>query len=177
MKATGIIRKIDDLGRIVIPKEIRKTLRIKEGDPMEIYVEKNGEIVLKRYAPLGDLIDEAINIADVLEKNTGFLVYVTDTKRIISVSNKVNKTIVEKSISDEFLEVLEERKVYVNRGDNPIKILEKDNITNYTSQIISPIICDGDVIGSVVMFSDNKIKRIMDMDIKIIQMASQLLSK
>ena len=126
MKATGMIRKIDDLGRVVIPKEIRKTLRIREGDPMEIYVEKNGEIILKRFAPLGDIVDEVICLADVLAKNTGFSVYITDTQTVIAVSSKSKKGNLDRQISDELLQIMEERTLFINRGENEIKITEKD---------------------------------------------------
>ena len=103
MKATGMIRKIDDLGRVVIPKEIRKTLRIREGDPMEIYVEKNGEIILKRYAPLGEIIDEINSLAEILTKNIGFSVYVTDSKKIIALASKKQKHNLDRTITEELL--------------------------------------------------------------------------
>ena len=176
MKETGIIRKIDDLGRIVIPKEIRKTLRIREGDPMEIYVEKNGEIILKRYAPLGEIIEEAIALAEVLGKNTGFFVYITDNQKIIAVSNKAKKSEIDRIVSEELLFKLDERIMYINRGDYPIKITEKDDKSIYTSQIISPIIYEGDVIGSIILFSENVKKNITEVDLKLVQIATDFLS-
>ena len=176
MKATGIIRKIDDLGRIVIPKEIRKTLRIREGDPMEIYVEKNGEIILKRYAPLGDIVDEAATLAEVIYKNTGFSVYITDTQSIIAVSSKNKSSNIDRSLSDDFLDVLEERSLYINRGETPIKITKKDDKLTYLSQIISPILSDGDIIGSIVLFSENKRINITESDLKLVKACTDFLS-
>lgn len=176
MKATGIIRKIDDLGRIVIPKEIRKTLRIREGDTMEIYVEKNGEIILKRYAPFGDIIDEVINLADVISKNTGFSVYITDNQTVIAASTKSKKSNIDRLLSEDLLKILEERILYINRGDNSIKITEKDNKQDYFSQVISPIISDGDIIGSIILFSENTRKNITETDLKLVGVVTDFLS-
>ena len=176
MKATGMIRKIDDLGRVVIPKEIRKTLRIREGDPMEIYVEKNGEIILKRFAPLGDIVDEVICLADVLAKNTGFSVYITDTQTILAVNSKSKKGNLDRQITEELLNILEERVVYINKGDNEVKITEKDGPNAYLSQVISPIISDGDIIGSIIFFSEGTRKNPTDTELKMLQVATDFLS-
>ena len=86
MKATGIVRRIDDLGRVVIPKEIRRTLRIREGDPLEIYTERDGEVIFKKYSPMGDLQDFADQICDSIGKNTGAIAAVSDRDSIIALS-------------------------------------------------------------------------------------------
>lgn len=176
MKATGIIRKIDDLGRIVIPKEIRKTLRIREGDPMEIYVEKNGEIVLKRFAPLGDIVDEVICLAEALAKNTGMSVYITDTQTVIAVNAKSKKSNLDRQITEQLLDILEERVLYINKGDNEVKITEKDGTNTYLSQAISPIISEGDVIGSIILFSEGTKKNPTDAELKMLKLATEFLS-
>lgn len=176
MKATGMIRKIDDLGRVVIPKEIRKTLRIREGDPMEFYVEKNGEIILKKFAPLGDIVDEVICLADVLAKNTGFSVYITDTQTVIAVNSKSKKGNLDRQITEELLRILEERALYINKGDNEVKITEKDGPNSYLSQVISPIIADGDIIGSIIFFSEGTRKNATDAELKMLQVATDFLS-
>lgn len=176
MKATGMIRKIDDLGRVVIPKEIRKTLRIREGDPMEIYVEKNGEIILKRFAPLGDIVDEVICLADVLAKNTGFSVYITDTQTVIAVNSKSKKGNLDRQITEQLLNILEERALYINKGDNEVGITEKDGPNSYASQVISPIISDGDIIGSIIFFSEGTRKNATDTELKMLQVATDFLS-
>ena len=85
MKATGIVRRIDDLGRVVIPKEIRRTLRIREGDPLEIYTEKDGEVIFKKYSPMGDLTEFAAQICESMGKNTGHIAAVCDRDAIIAV--------------------------------------------------------------------------------------------
>jgi len=176
LKATGMIRKIDDLGRVVIPKEIRKTLRIREGDPMEIYVEKNGEIILKRFAPLGDIVDEVICLANVLAKNTGFSVYITDTQTVIAVSSKNKKNNLDRQITEELLNILEERSLFINKGENEIKITEKDSANSYLSQVISPIISDGDIIGSIIFFSEGTRKNATETELKMLQVATEFLS-
>lgn len=176
MKATGMIRKIDDLGRVVIPKEIRKTLRIREGDPMEIYVEKNGEIILKRFAPLGDIVDEVICLSEVLAKNTGFSVYITDTQKVIAVNSKNKKNNLDRQITGELLNILEERTLFINKGENEIKITEKDAPNSYLSQVISPIISDGDIVGAIIFFSEGTRKNASEAEIKLLQVATEFLS-
>lgn len=176
MKATGMIRKIDDLGRVVIPKEIRRTLRIREGDPMEIYVEKNGEIILKRYAPFGDIVDELISFADAISKNTGFSVYITDSQKIIALSSKNKKSNLDRMLSGEVIRVLEERALWINKGENPIKITDAETKEEYYTQVISPILSEGDIIGSIILFSENTRKSITDIDLKILQTATDFLS-
>lgn len=176
MKATGIIRKIDDLGRIVIPKEMRKTLRIREGDALEIYVERNGEIILKRYAPLGEIIEEINAYAEVLHNATGFNVCITDTKEVIAISGTSKRKYLEGSISEDLIYVLELRDVYINKDKKSIKITTKDDLT-YSTQIIAPIISDADLIGSIIFFSDETKKEITDVDLALIKTAVKFLSK
>ena len=86
MKATGVVRRIDDLGRVVIPKEIRKTLRIKEGDPLEIFTDREGQIILKKYSPIGELTEFATEYAETLSKTTGHIACITDKDNVIAVS-------------------------------------------------------------------------------------------
>ena len=81
MKATGIVRRIDDLGRIVVPKEIRRTLRIREGDPLEIFTDREGEIILKKYSPIGELSQFAGEYAESLAHTTGYLVRIMWSRR------------------------------------------------------------------------------------------------
>ena len=101
MKATGVVRRIDDLGRVVIPKEIRKTLRIKEGEPLEIYTDKEGEVILKKYSPIGELTEFATEYAETLSKTTGHIAFITDKDTIIAVSGGSKKEYLEKNISNE----------------------------------------------------------------------------
>ena len=99
MKATGIVRRIDDLGRVVIPKEIRRTLRIREGDPLEIYTERDGEVIFKKYSPMGDLTELAAQICESIVKNTGHIAAVSDRDSIIAVAGASKRDLMAKAKS------------------------------------------------------------------------------
>ena len=91
MKATGIVRRIDDLGRVVIPKEIRRTLRIREGDPLEIFTDREGEVILKKYSPIGELGTLAKLYAESLAQTLGCTVCITDMDQVVAVSGSGRK--------------------------------------------------------------------------------------
>ena len=110
MKATGIVRRIDDLGRVVIPKEIRRTLRIREGDPLEIFVDRDGEVILKKYSPIGELGDFAKEYAESLFESTGHITMISDRDNIIAVSGGSKKEYLEKQIGDIVENCMENRK-------------------------------------------------------------------
>lgn len=176
MRATGIVRRIDDLGRVVIPKEIRKTLRIREGDPLEIFTAKDGEVILKKYSPIGELNEFSQEYAETLGEILGQGVVVTDLDSIIAVSKLPKKDYKEKSISNE-LEQLIENRVVKHVNDNKMIPLYKDDSTPYSGQIIMPIISDsGDCIGSIsVVTKDNEV---FSEDIeKILKIATSFLGK
>ncbi|MEG1705731.1 MAG: stage V sporulation T C-terminal domain-containing protein [Clostridia bacterium] len=173
MKATGIVRKIDDLGRIVIPKEIRKALRIRIGDPLEIYVERNGEIILKKYKPLGDLLSICEQYAEALFKTTGFTCCISDMENIIAASGNSNKDYLDKELSNEVINIMEDRNIWFNKNMLSKNIIQiEKSLPKYTAEIISPIICDGDAIGTVILFSSEYGKKITDVEIKLVQSAS-----
>ena len=109
MKATGVVRRIDDLGRVVIPKEIRKTLRIKEGDPLEIFTDKEGEIILKKYSPIGELTEFATGYAETLAKTTGHIACITDKDTVIAVSGGSKKEFLEQNISVNLVPVKDDK--------------------------------------------------------------------
>ena len=149
MKATGVVRRIDDLGRIVIPKEIRRTLRIKEGDPLEIFTDKEGEVILKKYSPIGELSEFATGYAETLAKTTGHIACITDKDSVIAVSGGSKKEFLEQSLSSELEKIMENKEVYTSKENNEISlpITQNDNSERkYNSQVIYPIISDGDVI-------------------------------
>ena len=110
MKATGIVRRIDDLGRVVIPKEIRRTLRIREGDPLEIYTEKDGEVIFKKYSPMGDLTDFAGQICESIGKNTGHIAAVCDRDTMIAAYGVQRRELMDKHCSQELEQLMESRK-------------------------------------------------------------------
>ena len=113
MKATGVVRRIDDLGRIVIPKEIRKTLRIKEGTPLEIFTEKEGDIILKKYSPIGELQNFSTEYVDCLSKVTNYISLVTDKDSVIAVAGTPKKDYLEQSISEDLEKIIDKRDFFV----------------------------------------------------------------
>lgn len=179
MKATGVVRRIDDLGRIVIPKEIRRTLRIKEGDPLEIFTDKEGEVILKKYSPIGELSEFATGYAETLSKTTGHIACITDKDSVIAVSGSSKKEFLEKSLSPELEKVMENKEVYTSKENNEIAlpIIQNDNNERrYNSQVIYPIISDGDVIGSVILLSKEQNTKMGDTELKVVQSAAGFLS-
>ena len=145
MKATGVVRRIDDLGRIVIPKEIRKTLRIKEGSPLEIFTEKDGDIILRKYSPIGELANFSAEYADSISKVTN---------QIIVVSGCLKKDFLEQSISQELEKIMDKREMYNSENEGIIPITFKGNKEKeQKSQVIAPIISDSEIIGSIILLA------------------------
>lgn len=178
MKATGVVRRIDDLGRVVIPKEIRKVHRIKEGDPLEIFTDKEGEIILKKYSPIGELTEFASTYADTISKTTGHIACITDKDTVIAVAGGSKKDFLEKSLSKELEEVMENKEVFKSKENNEISIPITQNEGReriYNSQVIYPIITDGDVVGSVILLAKEPNKKMGDVEDKVAQSAAGFL--
>ena len=153
MKATGIVRKIDDLGRVVIPKEIRRTMRIREGDPLEIFTEKDGEVIFKKYSPVGELSEFAGAMAETLYKTVGCGVAVADRDAFISVYGAPKRTVLDKRVSAELERVMEDRGVYQHKnGEKTLPMTEEGG---YTVGTAAPIVSEGDVMGCIVLFSED----------------------
>lgn len=152
MKATGIVRRIDDLGRVVIPKEIRRTLRIREGDPLEIFVDRDGEVILKKYSPISELGDFAKEYAEALFDSLGNPVLICDRDAYIAVAGGSKKDYLNKNISDLVEKTMEDRNsVIMNQQENlSLSDGSEETISAYT---IGPIIANGDPIGAVIIFS------------------------
>ena len=158
MKATGIVRRIDDLGRVVIPKEIRRTLRIREGDPLEIFTDREGEIILKKYSPIGELGNFAKEYAETLSQTSGHITCIVDKDQIIAVSGGAKKEFLDKNISPALERTINQRNaVGATRSDTSfVPILDEDDPSTYSNQYIAPIIAEGDVLGAVVLLSPDK---------------------
>ena len=154
MKATGIVRRIDDLGRVVIPKELRRTLRIREGDPLEIYTTSEGEVIFKKYSPIGELGDFAATYAETLAKTSGHGTCITDRDSIIAVSGVPKKELMEKPVSHDLENVMNEKTVY-NIQTDAKKISVVEGIDKYNAGVVVPILSEGDTIGSVVFIMNN----------------------
>lgn len=177
MKATGIVRKVDELGRVVIPKEIRKNFKIREGDPLEIFTDRNGAIVFKKYAPMGDMLEVAAKFVEVLEKTSGLSACITDTETVIAVSSKLKKEYLSKSISRYLYDAIHERKIISTIKDKSKSILYGEKATKYHAQVVVPIISDGDLIGSVILFSTELNSEISIADYKLAESAAGFLGK
>ncbi len=178
MKATGVVRRIDDLGRVVIPKEIRKTLRIKEGDPLEIFTDKEGEIILKKYSPIGELSEFATEYAETLAKTTGHIACITDKDTVIAVSGGSKKEYLEQGISPELEQIMDEKENYTSKENNDIAIpitKNENNNKKNNAQVVYPIIADGDVIGTVILLSKDENTKMSEVEQKVVQSAASFL--
>ena len=178
VKATGIVRRIDDLGRIVVPKEIRRTLRIREGDPLEIFTDREGEIILKKYSPIGELGQFAGEYAESLAQTTGYLVLVTDCDHVIAASGSGKKEFEEKPVSRQLEEAISERKNYqASAGDAEFMKVTLDDAGEYTEQAFSTIICEGDAIGAVIICNKDEKKKMNDTEGKLAAAAASFLGR
>ena len=176
MKATGIVRRVDDLGRIVIPKEIRRTLKIREGDPLEIYTEKDGGVIFRKYSPMGDLQDFAAQICDSIGTNTGCIAAVSDRDSIIALSGAPKRELVDKPNSQELDRLMEQRKNYRFRpGEVPIPASEGSD--KYYLGVASPILSQGDLMGCVMLLMGENSQPLQESDQKLAQTVAGFLGK
>lgn len=149
MKATGIVRRIDDLGRVVIPKEIRRTMRIREGDPLEIFTDRDGEVIFKKYSPIGELQNFAREYADTLQKTSSMPIFICDRDEIIAVSGASKKEYLERKISKGLEGIVESRSLYVKNDSMEAISLTNDGGSHYVNCAM-PILTEGDVVGCVI---------------------------
>jgi len=177
MKATGVVRRIDDLGRIVIPKEIRRTLRIKEGDPLEIFTDREGQVILKKYSPIGELSEFATEYAETLAKTTGHIACITDKDTVIAVSGGSKKEYLEQDISKDIERIIDDREIYESKNNNNISvpITKNGDLKRNNSQVIYPIISDGDAIGTVILLSKDDKTKMSEVEKKVVQSAANFL--
>lgn len=176
MKATGIVRRIDDLGRVVIPKEIRRTLRIREGDPLEIYVDREGEVILKKYSPIGELGEFAKEYAESLHESTLHTAMISDRDRIIAISGASKKEFFEKAIGTLTEQIIEGRKTVVQANPGEYEIC-KDLPERMAGYVIAPIISAGDPIGSVILWNRDESIKMGQMEQKMCDTAAGFLAK
>lgn len=178
MKATGIVRRIDDLGRVVVPKEIRRTLRIREGDPLEIFTDREGEIILKKYSPIGEMSLFAKQYADSLGQVSGCTVCITDRDQVIAAAGSGKKEFIEHSVSRQLEDLMTEREMLntVKESKSFIPIVN-DQQEEYAAQVICPVICEGDVIGSVVLLSKEQRTQMGETEQKLAGVAAGFLGR
>ncbi|MBP3560308.1 MAG: AbrB/MazE/SpoVT family DNA-binding domain-containing protein [Clostridia bacterium] len=175
MKATGIVRRIDDLGRVVIPKEIRRTLRIREGDPLEIFTASDGEVIFKKYSPMGELLQFSGQYSEVLSRTSGMPVLITDRDHVISASGIPKKDVLEKHLSKDAEELMENRESYVKKSNSDV-FYPVDN-SDLEAALVFPIIASGDIGGGVIFLSDENKSIPSETEIKLAQVAAAFLGK
>ncbi|APC46758.1 stage V sporulation protein T [Virgibacillus halodenitrificans] len=175
MKATGIVRRIDDLGRVVVPKEIRRTLRIREGDPLEIFVDREGEVILKKYSPINELGNFAKEYAEALFDSLQSPVFICDRDEIIAVAGESKKDYLNKNISKQLTKIIEDRNQTFVTDASTLELVE-GNEEEVNSYCISPIIANGDPIGCVMIVSKDGDK-ITNVEQKSIETAAGFLAR
>ncbi len=180
MKATGIVRRIDDLGRVVIPKEIRRTMRIREGDPLEIYTDREGEVIFKKYSPIGELAAFAAEYAETLYKTCALSVVICDRDAVIACAGVSRKEYMDKTLSEGMERIIEGRSLYICReGEERIAITADGG--NHTVSCAMPILAEGDIVGCVVSLvgeeKDHRSRPSSDVESKLIQTAASFLGR
>lgn len=153
MKATGIVRRIDDLGRVVIPKEIRRTMRIREGDPLEIYTSRDGEVIFKKYSLMGGLEEFASQFCDTLSKSTGHICAVSDRDTVIAVAGGGKRELLGKSISSNLERIMEDRRLW-QFADGQRTVCVSDSSDQFCATVAAPILSEGDVLGLVLFVGE-----------------------
>lgn len=171
MKATGIVRRIDDLGRVVIPKEIRRTMRIREGDPLEIYTGNDGEVIFKKYSPLGELGNLANQYAEVLFRTCNRPVVVCDRDHVISAAGIPKKEMLERRVSTQLEDIMEQRKTFGAERIQPVEGVDRFAVAG------APIIASGDVCGVIMFLADEGNSASGEIEIKLISTAAAVLGK
>ena len=177
MKATGIVRRIDDLGRVVVPKEIRRTLRIREGDPLEIFTDKEGEIILKKYSPIGELSAFAKQYAESLSQMLGCLAGICDMDQVVAAAGNGKKELQDEDITRELGEFLKERKTRNAKAGEKKYVPVVSKTEPYSQEVISPILCAGDVIGAVLLMNMDQKDLFEEREICLAEYTAKVLGK
>ena len=176
MKATGIVRRIDDLGRVVIPKEIRRTMRIREGDPLEIYTDNDGEVIFKKYSPIGELANFASDYAEVLYKTGGLPVVICDRDHVVAVSGIPKKELLERRASAQLEELMEQRRQFVYQSRDMRMLQPVEGVERFAC-CVSPIIAAGDVVGAVMFLAPDASCTAGESETKLVSAAAMFLGK
>lgn len=176
MKATGIVRRIDDLGRVVIPKEIRRTMRIREGDPLEIYTDKEGGVIFRKYSLMGGLGDFAAHMCETMNKTTGQIAVITDRDTCIAVAGTARRELCEKRVSDQLEQMMEARQIYQFKpGESPLPVSEE--VDKFFLSTAAPILSEGDVLGSVLFVGSDGDMAPTETDYKLAQTIAAFLGR
>lgn len=166
------------MGRVVVPKEIRRTLRIREGDPLEIFTDREGEIILKKYSPIGELGMFAKQYAESLAQTTGHIVCITDKDQIVAACGGPKKDFVGKAISRQLETLIEEREsLHACAEEKAFIPISNEDMGENVEEVISPIICEGDAIGAVIIFSRDAKVKMNEVEEKLASSAAGFLGK
>ena len=172
MKATGIVRRIDDLGRVVIPKEIRRTMRIREGTPLEIYTGPTGEVIFKKYSPVGELSNFAVDYAEALAKSSGLTAAICDEDNIIAAAGPHKKELHGKEVSDAVRNLMKTRAKHTGKETGIVAV----DGSGLAVTVAYPIISCGDIGGAVMLVTDKPTPP-SDADIKLALAAAEFLGR
>ena len=177
MKATGIVRRIDDLGRVVIPKEIRRTMRIREGDPLEIFTDRDGEVIFKKYSPIGELTAFAAQYAETLHKTCDLSVIICDRDSVVASAGVPKKEYADKPLSDEIEAIIESRSLFTRREGDEMRSPIRDGGSHHVNCAM-PIISEGDIVGCVASLCPNDKNDLPEaVEIKLVQTAAGFLGR
>ncbi len=176
MKATGIVRRIDDLGRIVIPKEIRRTLRIREGDALEIFTDAQGGVIFRKYSPVGELSSFAAQYAEVLNRTAGLSTIICDRDHVVAAAGVSRKEFLERRVTPELEESVQTRRTYTAGSGETILPIEG---IDRQAELICPILASSDVAGSIVVLQPEggKAETPAQADTMLVQVAASFLGK
>ena len=180
MRATGIVRRIDELGRVVIPKEIRRTLRIREGDPLEIYTDHDGEVVLKKYSPIGEIATIAKDYTDSLYRTLGHVTLISDRDAVVAVSGAGKRDQFEKALSAETENIMQGRTAVMKNlpdGERMLPLVQGDQPEQYTGQIIAPILADGEIVGCLMLAERESGVRMTAVDMKVAETTAVIIGR
>ena len=177
MKATGIVRRIDELGRVVIPKEIRRSLRIREGDPLEIFTDRDGEVILKKYSPIGELGDFAKEYAESLYQTLGHVAAICDKDAVIAVAGGSRRELMDKPVSEEIERLMKRReRMVMSRAKGNMVPLFTGDAGEYSAAAAVPIIAGGDAIGVVLLLSRDA-ENMGEVELKLCEAAAHFMGK
>lgn len=176
MKATGIVRRIDDLGRVVIPKEIRRTMRIREGDPLEIFTDSDGEVVFKKYSPVGEMTPFAVQYADVMSRACGLPVLICDRDHVVAAGGISKREYQDRRISAQMEELMEARQTHIAKAGDRTRLQPIEGLDRYAGVMV-PILAAGDITGAVCLMLPDSGAIPGEGEIKLTQIAAGFLGK
>ncbi len=173
MRQTGIVRRMDELGRVVIPKELRRTMRIREGEEVEVY-QKDDSLIIKKFSAVGEMIDFQYEYAVSIYRTTGYTAIITDTDKVVAISGDLEKCPIGTPISEKLASIMDARRVEILKGKDKKSFFSEALSQEVQSEIVVPILSNGDVMGAVVLYTK---KEPNETFIKIAETAAHFLSQ